>query len=420
MSDELRQEIFEEFRDAGKAMTSYGYPVGEKARLFLESGIYLYATREGVDLSNIQIGDIEILRDEMLPVYDTEMHAMIYFQTPYLMKALKMGRGFAAPLDDMAQIIGYQFSVADCRFLEAFKNPDIAKFTKNSTALVVLTEYDGETDSFDGHYLANGRTLKEAVTAMEILEKCAEITFLADRIGFAKAVNPFDAKIEHFVYLKKYSKKRINGFTHGTLGNVSEQELKVRKDVVEYGKKLADTGLVQGTWGNISIKLDDQYMLVTPSGIDYYDLLPEDIVKVEISSLKWEGNLKPTSEKSLHAGIYLKRPDVKAIVHTHSKYCSVFAACEAPLPILEKDKDKYGDELLCSGYGLSGTKTLAKAVVNGLGDRIGTIMPHHGMVAVGNSIEDALSNAVFMENTAKTVLDLKLQDVLEGKNDEKE
>ena len=100
---------YSEFREAGKAMTSYGYPVGEKARLFLESGIYLYATREGVDLSNIQIGDIEILRDEMLPVYDTEMHAMIYFQTPYLMKALKMGRGFAAPLDDMAQIIGYQF-----------------------------------------------------------------------------------------------------------------------------------------------------------------------------------------------------------------------------------------------------------------------------------------------------------------------
>ncbi len=415
MAEELKQEVYEAFRDAGKAMTSYGYPVGEKARMFMESGRYLFATREHADLANLEKGDIEVLRDEMLPLYDTEMQAMIYFETPYLMKALKMGRGFAAPLDDMAQIIGFQFNVVDCRYIDLFHNEDIAKATKKQSAVAIITDYDSDKEEFDGHYLTCGRNLKEAVTAMEILEKSAEVTFLADRIGYAKAVNGFDAKIEHLVYLKKYSKKRIGGFTHGTLADVSETEMKFRKQVVDYGKKLVKTGLVQGTWGNISIKLDENYMLVTPSGIDYEDLLPEDIVKVEIESLKWEGDLKPTSEKSLHAGIYQKRPDVMAIVHTHSKFCSVFAAAETDLPVLEADRAKYGDAFKCCGYGLSGTKTLAKAVVTGLGDKIGTIMPHHGMVAVGSSIEDALNNAVYMENTAKTTLDLKLNEILENK-----
>ena len=85
-----------------------------------------------------------------------------------------------------------------------------------------------------------------------------------------------------------------------------------------------ETGLVQGTWGNLSIRLDDKYMLVTPSGLDYTRLTPADMVKVNISTLAYEGSLKPTSEKGLHAEVYKQRPDAGAVIHTHSKYCCVF------------------------------------------------------------------------------------------------
>ena len=86
-------------------------------------------------------------------------------------------------------------------------------------------------------------------------------------------------------------------------------EQTLRQQLVEYGKKLVSAGLVQGTWGNISVRLDEKYMLATPSGLDYDRLTPEDMVKVEIETLKYEGNLKPTSEKGLHAAIYKKRAD---------------------------------------------------------------------------------------------------------------
>ena len=93
----------------------------------------------------------------------------------------------------------------------------------------------------------------------------------------------------------------------------TSREWELREKLCEYGKKLVKTGLVQGTWGNLSIKLDDTYMLVTPSGLDYTRLTPADMVKVNISTLEYEGSLKPTSEKGLHAEVYKQRPDAREI-----------------------------------------------------------------------------------------------------------
>lgn len=103
--------------------------------------------------------------------------------------------------------------------------------------------------------------------------------------------------------------------------------------LAKFGKKLVETDLVQGTWGNLSLRLDEKYMMVTPSGLDYTRLTPSDMVKVDINSLEYAGDLKPTSEKGIHGGIYGSRPDVGAVIHTHSKYCAVFAAARKAVPI---------------------------------------------------------------------------------------
>jgi len=406
MIDQLNKEIYLEFKEAGEMMTAYGYELGEKARLFMEVGKYVYATKEGASLGNLKEGDIEILANLCLPISDPDFKAMAFFQTPFLMKALKMGKGFGASLDDMAQIIGNTFAVTDIRsFTSVFESQDFINHTKKSSASSVITDYNEDTNELDGFYATIGRDLKEAVIGMEVLEKSAEVTFLGDKIGFTKMVNPLDAWLEHRVYQKKYSKNRLDSFEHQKLENVSDSEMQKRKDLVDYGLKLVSAGLVQGTWGNISIRLDDEFMLVTPSGLDYTELLPEDMVKVNIKTLDYEG-LKPTSEKSLHAGIYKERKDVNAIVHTHSKYCSVFAACETNLPTKEeKDREKYGPGFKVAHYGLSGTKTLATNTAIALDKSLGALMAHHGMVAVGSSIDDAFNNAIFMENNAKALLD---------------
>ena len=180
-------------------------------------------------------------------------------------------------------------------------------------------------------------------------------------------------------------------------------DLKGRMELVDYGNKLVEKDLVQGTWGNISVRLDEEYMLTTPSGLDYDDCRPEDMVRVNIETLKPEDSLNdPTSEKSIHAEIYKARPDVGAIVHTHSKYCSLLAACRMPLEVREESLAKdVGELILVADYGESGSTTLAKNVVEALGERKGCIMSHHGMVACGKDIEEALSIAMSMEEAAR-------------------
>lgn len=166
-------------------------------------------------------------------------------------------------------------------------------------------------------------------------------------------------------------------------------EQKLRETLVEYGRKLVDWGLVQGTWGNVSVRLDENYMLTTPSGIDYARLTPEDMVKVSISNLSYEGKVKPTSEKDLHAAIYQSRPDVGAVIHTHAKYSCAFAAAHKDMPVVNEYRKFLGESIKLATYGRPGTKKLAQNTVDALGDGAGAIMSNHGMVAVGKDIESA-------------------------------
>lgn len=181
-------------------------------------------------------------------------------------------------------------------------------------------------------------------------------------------------------------------------------EQTLRQQLVEYGKKLVSAGLVQGTWGNISVRLDEKYMLATPSGLDYDRLTPEDMVKVEIETLKYEGNLKPTSEKGLHAAIYKKRADVGAVIHTHAKYSCVFAAAGKDMPVLAENREMLGEFVRLAAYALPGTKSLMKNTAEAVGDNAGAIMSNHGMVAVGADLEDAFNKCAKIEENGRVYL----------------
>lgn len=183
-------------------------------------------------------------------------------------------------------------------------------------------------------------------------------------------------------------------------------EQKLREALVAYGVKLVEEGLVQGTWGNISARLNDKYMLVTPSGLDYLRLTPSDMVKVDIETLEYEGDIKPTSEKGLHAGLYRLRPDLGAVIHTHSKYCCMFAAARKPLPIEDVGLQAvFGTEISLAGYGLPGSKRLMKSTVDAFGDGMGAIMTAHGMICGGRDIENAFENCRKMESCAASYIE---------------
>ena len=186
-------------------------------------------------------------------------------------------------------------------------------------------------------------------------------------------------------------------------------EWQSRRSMAEYGRKLLELGLVQGTWGNISVRLSANYMLVTPSGLDYKMIDGSDMVKVAIKTLTCGDGNVPTTEKGLRAAIYESRSDIGAIIHTHSRYCSIFAAARKPLQVLDEELAKITGELIyISDYAYAGSRKLTKNVVKALGDRSGCIISNHGMIACGKDLKEALDICLAMEKAAEQYIENRI------------
>jgi L-ribulose-5-phosphate 4-epimerase len=187
-----------------------------------------------------------------------------------------------------------------------------------------------------------------------------------------------------------------------------------REAVIRTGQTLIEENLVQGTWGNVSIRLDDRSMLVTPSGLSYHRLSPYDIVRFDMDSHAYEGKIKPSSESRMHAAIYKRYPDVNAVIHSHAIYSSVFAACKKPIPVIhEDDRALLGDRTGYAKGKLSGTMALVKSVVKGLSGNEGCtcIIGSHGLVAAGVSPDEVLEKCRAMERSARRYLGMKASEL---------
>ena len=106
--------------------------------------------------------------------------------------------------------------------------------------------------------------------------------------------------------------------------------------VKDAGVRMLEENLVQGTWGNISIRLDEKHALVTPSGLDYVVMTPDDLPVVDIETLEWTGPRKPTSERKIHAAILRARPEINVVLHSHPTWGATFASTHLSLPALCK------------------------------------------------------------------------------------
>jgi len=161
-----------------------------------------------------------------------------------------------------------------------------------------------------------------------------------------------------------------------------------RTKVVEYGKELIKRKITVGTFGNISIyNPEKKLMAISPSGLDYFSTQVADVVVVDLEGNVVDGDLKPSSEVDLHRVFYQKRPDVRAVVHTHSEFATVLSCLRKPIPALHYIVGYSGKEVPCIPYYAFGTEALAEAALKGMGDNHAVIMGNHGLLAVGPSIE---------------------------------
>lgn len=185
--------------------------------------------------------------------------------------------------------------------------------------------------------------------------------------------------------------------------------LTAKKLVIEAGERLVATGLIARTWGNVSCRVDDKTFVITPSGKPYIGLTPDDIVEVAINTLEWGGNVKPSSEKGIHAEVYKEFPEANFVIHTHQKVASAISAISGGIEKVVGDAGKLiGGRIYLGSYGLPGTKKLKKGVTKALrlSPSKAVIMAHHGALCFGKDSEEAFQVANSLEQVCtKHILD---------------
>jgi L-fuculose-phosphate aldolase len=179
-----------------------------------------------------------------------------------------------------------------------------------------------------------------------------------------------------------------------------------RELLVKAGLRLLHEGLVSRTWGNISIKVNDSEMLVTPSGKFYEEVTPDDMVLVNFKTNEYKSEIKPSSEFKMHSGIYLDRKDVNAIIHTHQMNASTCAAARREVPpVLDDLAQIIGPSVRVAEYALPSTNKIVKATVKALKGRNAALMANHGAVCVGRDLDEAFVVCQVLEKGCKAFIE---------------
>jgi L-fuculose-phosphate aldolase len=174
--------------------------------------------------------------------------------------------------------------------------------------------------------------------------------------------------------------------------------------VLAAAQELDRRGLVEGSSGNVSARIDDTKVCVTPSSVAYGAMTVDDLVMVDLDGEVLEGDRSPTSEKALHLSCYRAYPEVGGVIHSHPIYATMFAVARQRIPAAIEEVAVYvgGDIEVCD-YTMTGTDELGEVVAAGLAQRAATLLANHGMVTVGTTVEGALHAAAVVERTAHIV-----------------
>jgi L-fuculose-phosphate aldolase len=175
----------------------------------------------------------------------------------------------------------------------------------------------------------------------------------------------------------------------------------LRSAVVDAAREMLRLGLVSGSSGNASARDGDE-LLITPAALPYEEMTEDDLVAIGMDGEAAEGQREPSSERRVHLAIYAARPDVGAVVHTHSVHAMAWSFIGEPLATgTEELAAAAGGEVLTARFAPTGLDEIAAAVVEALGDRRPVLLARHGAVAVGETPAAALATCVALERQAQ-------------------
>ncbi len=179
-----------------------------------------------------------------------------------------------------------------------------------------------------------------------------------------------------------------------------------RVELVKYSKMIIGVGLTTGTGGNFSIyNREKGLMAITPTGIPYVVMKPEDIVIMDLEGNVVDGELDPSSEFAMHSMAYKTREDVNAMIHMHSTFCTTLSTLNEPLPAVNYLVAFSGDkEVKCAEYATYGTKELAENATKTMGKQNAVLLANHGLNAVAGNMMTAFAIAEQIEFCAEVYI----------------
>ena len=339
-------------------------------------------TEKDFDLFDINTGDIGRIFSSR-----NDINAIVFICTEAAVRFSKENQVMRPALDDLAQIIGPDVTVC----------PD-------GTARTLLKALRNRRGCFiqGSGIIAVGDTIEEAIAGARILEKSAEAEIYSGKLNGLQYLDLTTAQELHKYYDGSYSK--VNQKEKVDFISSGAEEFQLRNRIIDCGKDMSRSELVQGSWGNISLRLNPDTMLITPSGMDYFSIRTEDIVRMNIHDLKYGMQRKPSSEYRLHAALYRRYPECNAIIHTHSNGISAFAAAHAGFRISEPPMDQLIGDMHCSEYRTPGTDELCDSIMEAIEGSHACIIANHGAIFYGNDLDVTLAIANAVESRACNLL----------------
>lgn len=372
----------------GKFKKMYGQValrLDEDSYLTSGSNILLSAIKEDdLSICDINSGDLGIIFRKR-----ADINAFIFGCSPDTVEVSNEVNALPVALEDMAQLSG--------------STVPIAADTTPGSLLVSLRNSDLCLIKGVGA-VAISKNIKGAVASIHILQKSCEAYVHGKMIGGLKPLDENQAawfqETFHSNYLDTNEESHVNyvGF--------NEDRFKLRAQLVDYGKQLIMDDLAYGKGGNLSIRssVDNNHMLISPSSMDYFEIGPEDIVLVDLDTLEYGDQRIPSTDAELHAEMYRNLPGCNAIIHTHSNACGVFAACEAGFAMTDPNLQQIIGDIKVVPYTPEDQELTRTNILATLRETHAAILPHHGAIFYGPSLELVYEIAKSVEMMARNLL----------------
>ncbi|WP_271615519.1 L-fuculose-phosphate aldolase [Bradyrhizobium sp. CCBAU 51627] len=182
--------------------------------------------------------------------------------------------------------------------------------------------------------------------------------------------------------------------------SMTGDELGKRQAIIDACRRMNALGINQGTSGNISVRFGNG-LLITPTSVPYDTMTPDQIVFMGLDG-SHAADQKPSSEWRFHLDILKARADIGAVVHAHPTYCTILAIMGVEIPPVHyMIAAAGGDSIRCAPYATFGTAELSEHAVRALEGRLACLLDHHGMIAVGKTLDKAMWLAVEVETLAR-------------------